>query len=114
MSGQKRFTRYIGVAISILGLVVIALGVFFITAGFTARSEVQTALAEEQVTVTIDDVKVPVTDQATAMAMVEVINGHTLGKYGTLAGHGARRPQQGHNARWAGPPELSHAGSHGA
>ncbi len=47
MSGQKRFTRYIGVAISILGLAVIALGVFFVTAGLAAKSEVQAAMAEE-------------------------------------------------------------------
>ena len=82
MLGQRKFTRYIGVAISILGLAVIALGVFFVTAGLAAKSEVQAALAEEQVTVMIDEVKVPVTDQATAMAMAEVIKGHTLGKYG--------------------------------
>ena len=67
MSGQKRFTRYIGVAFSILGLAVIALGVFFVTAELAAKSEVQAAMAEEQVTVTIDEVKVPVTDQATAI-----------------------------------------------
>ncbi len=71
-----------GIAISLLGLAVIALGVFFVTEGFAAKSEVQDALAEEQVTVTIDEVKVPVTDQETAMAMADVIKGHTLGRYG--------------------------------
>ena len=86
MLGQRKFTRYIGVAISILGLAVIALGVFFVTAGLAAKSEVQAAMAEEQVTVTIDEVKVPVTDQATAMAMAETIKGHTLGKYGPWQG----------------------------
>jgi len=48
MSGQKRFTRYIGVAISILGLAVIALGVFFVTAELAAKSEVQAAMSEER------------------------------------------------------------------
>ena len=75
-----------GIAISLLGLAVIALGVFFVTEGFAAKSEVQAALAEEQVTVTIDEVKVPVTDQETAMAMADVIKGHTLGRYGPWQG----------------------------
>lgn len=78
--------RYTGIAISVLGLAVIALGVFFVTEGFAAKSEVQAALAEEQVTVTIDEVKVPVTDQATATAMADVIKGHTLGRYGPWQG----------------------------
>lgn len=82
MLGQKKITRYTGIAISILGLAVIAIGVFFVTAGFAAKSEVKAALAEEQVTVTIDEVKVPVSDEATAMAMAETIKGHTLGTYG--------------------------------
>ena len=82
MLPRTRITRYVGIAISVLGMVVIALGVFFVTEGFAAKSEVQAALVEEQVTVTIDEVKVPVADQETAMAMADVIKGHTLGRYG--------------------------------
>ncbi len=82
MLGRTRFTRYAGVGISVLGLAIIALGVFFVTEGFTAKAEVQEAMIAEQVTVTIDEVKVPVADQETAMAMAEVITGHTLGTYG--------------------------------
>ena len=82
MLPQTRITRYVGFAISGVGLAVIALGVFFVTEGIAAKSEVQAALAEEQVTVTIDGVTVPVTNQATAMAMADVIKGHTLGAWG--------------------------------
>ena len=83
-----------GIGISVLGLAVIALGVFFVTEGFAAKSEIQTAMAEEQVTVTIDEVKLPVTDQETAIAMAEVIKGHTLGTYGPWQGMERDDPQR--------------------
>ena len=86
MLGQTKITRYTGIGISVLGLAVIALGVFFVTEGFAAKSEVQAALAAEQVMVTIDEVKVPVADQETAMAMADVIKGHTLETYGPWQG----------------------------
>ena len=86
MLDRTRITRYVGAAIAAMGIGVIALGVFFVTEGFAAKEEVQSAMAAEQVTVTIDEVKVPVTDQETAMAMAEVITGHTLGTYGPWQG----------------------------
>lgn len=86
MLGRTRITRYAGVGISVLGLAIIALGVFFVTEGFAAKAEVREAMIAEQVTVTIDEVTVPVADQETAMAMAEVITGHTLGTYGPWQG----------------------------
>ena len=86
MPGKPRISRYTGVVISVLGLVVNAPGVYFVTEGSVAMSEVQAALAEEQLTVTIDEVKVPVADQETATAMADVIKGHTLGRYGPWQG----------------------------
>lgn len=82
MLGQKKTTRYIGAAISVLGLAVIALGVFFVTQGFAAKSEIQAALIEEQVTTTVDEVKVPVTTGELAMAQADLIKSHTLGNFG--------------------------------
>ena len=86
MLGRTRITGWVGAAIAVLGLAVITIGIFFVTQGVTARAEVQEAMAAEQVTVTIDEVAVPVVDQETAMAMAEVITGHTLGRYGPWQG----------------------------
>ena len=93
---MKTLTRYVVVAMVVLGLAMVGIGGIFVAKGLDVKAEIQAELLQEQVT-TGQDASIPgvmVQDSTTAKAQQDAITAHTYGEWGPYSGLDREDPRR--------------------